>query len=68
MYANERKCENFEQVIEEAHAMRATGAGITGGDPLMAKDRTLEGIKRLKEEFGSQFHIHMYTSLSLIHI
>lgn len=63
MYANERKCENFEQVIEEAHAMRATGAGITGGDPLMAKDRTLEGIKRLKEEFGSQFHIHMYTSI-----
>ena len=63
MYANERKCENFDQVIEEAHAMRATGAGITGGDPLMAKDRTIEGIRRLKDEFGPQFHLHMYTSI-----
>ena len=63
MYANERKCENFDQVIEEAYAMRATGAGITGGDPLMAKDRTLEGIKRLKDEFGQSFHLHMYTSI-----
>ena len=63
MYANERKCENFDQVIEEARAMRATGAGITGGDPLMARERTLEGIKRLKAEFGPSFHLHMYTSI-----
>ncbi len=63
MFANERRCESFDEVIEEAKAMRATGAGITGGDPLMAKDRTLEGIKRLKSEFGQQFHLHMYTSI-----
>jgi len=63
MFANERRCETFEEVIEEAHAMRATGAGITGGDPLMAKERTLEGISRLKEEFGPGFHLHMYTSI-----
>ena len=43
--------------------MRATGAGITGGDPLMARERTLEGIRRLKAEFGPQFHLHMYTSI-----
>ena len=63
MFANERRCETFDEVIEEAHAMRATGAGITGGDPLMAKERTLEGISRLKEEFGPGFHLHMYTSI-----
>ena len=63
MYANERRCETFDEVIEEARAMRATGAGITGGDPLMAKERTLEGISRLKEEFGPGFHLHMYTSI-----
>jgi len=63
MYANERKCETFDEVIEEARAMRATGAGITGGDPLMAKERTLEGISRLKAEFGPGFHLHMYTSI-----
>ena len=39
MFANERRCETFEEVIEEARAMRATGAGITGGDPLMARER-----------------------------
>ena len=63
MFANERRCETFDEVIEEARAMRATGAGITGGDPLMAKERTLEGISRLKKEFGPEFHLHMYTSI-----
>ena len=63
MFANERRCESFDEVIEEARAMRATGAGITGGDPLMARERTLQGISRLKEEFGPGFHIHMYTSI-----
>jgi pyruvate formate-lyase activating enzyme-like uncharacterized protein len=63
MFANERRCETFDEVIEEARAMRATGAGITGGDPLMSKERTLEGISRLKSEFGSEFHLHMYTSI-----
>ena len=63
MFANERRCENFDEVIEEAKAMRATGAGITGGDPLMARERTLEGIRTLKAEFGESFHLHMYTSI-----
>ncbi len=63
MFANERRCETFDEVIEEARAMQATGAGITGGDPLMAKERTIEGIKRLKQEFGKRFHLHMYTSI-----
>ncbi|RAH06203.1 MAG: hypothetical protein CMA00_002700 [Methanobacteriota archaeon] len=63
MFANERRCETFDEVIEEARAMRATGAGITGGDPLMARERTIEGISRLKSEFGPGFHLHMYTSI-----
>jgi len=63
MYANERPCGSFDEVIEEARAMRATGAGITGGDPLMARERSLEGIRALKEEFGQEFHLHMYTSI-----
>ena len=63
MFANERPCTDFTQVIEEAKAMNATGTGITGGDPLMAREHTLEGIKALKAEFGPQHHIHMYTSI-----
>jgi len=63
MYANEKPCENFEDVIEEARAMNATGTGITGGDPLMAKERSLEAIRELKKAFGKEHHIHLYTSI-----
>jgi len=63
MFANERPCTTFDEVIEEARAMNATGAGITGGDPLMDREHTIEGIKRLRSAFGPDFHIHMYTSI-----
>ena len=65
MFANERRVEigDWDAVIEEARAMNATGAGITGGDPVMARERVLEACKILKNEFGDDFHIHMYTSI-----
>ena len=63
MYANERPCNDFSDVIEEAKAMNATGTGITGGDPMMARERSIEAIKTLKKEFGSNHHIHLYTSI-----
>ena len=70
IYANERIIsagENAEaEILEEAHSMRAKGAGITGGDPLMKLDRTVSYIKLLKEKFGVRFHIHLYTSLDLV--
>ena len=65
MFANERPCNDFSEVIEEAHAMSATGTGITGGDPMMDLQRTLDACRILKEEFGSEHHIHMYTSLTV---
>ena len=63
MYANERACEHFEEVIEEARQMNATGTGITGGDPMMDIERSLEAIRHLKRAFGPQHHIHLYTSI-----
>ena len=63
MYANERPCNDFSEVIEEAKAMNATGTGITGGDPMMARERSIEAIKTLKKEFGTTHHIHLYTSI-----
>jgi pyruvate formate-lyase activating enzyme-like uncharacterized protein len=65
MYANERKIEigDWQAVIDESKAMNATGAGITGGDPVMARERVLEGVKILKAEFGPEYHLHMYTSI-----
>ncbi|HIH84533.1 MAG TPA: radical SAM protein [Candidatus Thalassarchaeaceae archaeon] len=64
MFANERRCTDYDEVIEEARAMRATGAGITGGDPMMDFNHTLEGIRRLRSEFGPTFHMHLYTSIA----
>ena len=65
MFANERRCNSFDEVIEEAKAMRATGTGITGGDPMLDFDKTVEAVKILKEEFGPEHHIHCYTSIPI---
>lgn len=61
IYANEWKIEDMKQMLEEANLTEAKGAGITGGDPLVKIDRTVEYIKFLKKKFGKNFHIHIYT-------
>ena len=45
MYANERRVDigDWDAIIEEGRAMNATGTGITGGDPMMAAERSMEG-------------------------
>ena len=65
MFANERRCSNWEEVIEEARAMRATGTGITGGDPMLDFEKTVEAVKVLKKEMGADHHIHCYTSIPM---
>lgn len=65
IYADEWKLKNEEDketLIAEARAIDASGAGITGGDPLLVPNRTIEYIKFLKQTFGKNFHIHLYTS------
>jgi len=52
----------IEDLIIEVAISGAIGAGLTGGDPLVRKERTLETIRTLKREFGEDFHIHLYTS------
>ena len=61
VFADEKRVLRDEDVLDEAHAIRATGAGITGGDPLDAVERTCRYIRLLKEEFGPDFHTHLYT-------
>lgn len=61
-FANERSVSRIEEVLDEAELMDALGTGITGGDPLMAVDRTAECIRALKKRFGRHHHIHLYTS------
>ncbi len=60
--ANERPITNFAGVMLEVSNMNALGAAITGGDPLLCIDKTVEYITNMKKEFGEKFHIHLYTS------
>ncbi|MFA6460708.1 MAG: radical SAM protein [Candidatus Woesearchaeota archaeon] len=66
IFANEREVTSSQDIIKEAELMRAKGAGITGGDPLTKIDRVVEYIQLLKQHFGKEFHIHLYTSLNLV--
>ncbi len=61
VFADEKRVTRDEDVLEEARAIGATGAGITGGDPLDAVERTCHYIQILKREFGAAFHTHLYT-------
>ncbi len=54
--------EDTEKLLLEAKYINATGAGITGGDPFVVWKRTQRYITLLKDNFGSDFHIHLYTS------
>ncbi len=59
-FANERPIRSERDLVEEAELMEAEGASLTGGDPLMRLERTLDVIRTLKGEFGDDFHIHLY--------
>ena len=55
VFANEWKLDNPNdpvELLEEARLTKATGAGITGGDPLARIDRCVQYITLLKKEFG----------------
>ena len=65
IFADEWELDNecdTEKLIREAEAIDATGAGITGGDPLVVWRRVKKYITLLKNTFGDSFHIHLYTS------
>ncbi|MCK9569243.1 4Fe-4S cluster-binding domain-containing protein [Candidatus Pacearchaeota archaeon] len=66
IFANERECKNFDDILEEAKESKATSAGITGGDPLIFFDKTIEFAMKLKKTFGKKFHIHIYLPTKLV--
>lgn len=61
-FADEMPVSDDDDVLFEVKAIRGQGAGISGGDPLCNLERTLKYIHLLKREFGSGFHLHLYTS------
>lgn len=62
VYADEVLVEEDLDVLLEARAIDAQGTGITGGDPLLKIGRTARYIRMLKDFFGEDHHIHLYTS------
>ena len=66
VYINEWPSSAISDVIEEIKLCSSKGVGITGGDPLVKVDRTVEFIKKLKKEFGKGFHVHLYTPMNLV--
>ena len=67
-YSNERKIENFSEIVQEVKAQNAKGCSLTGGDPLLELEKTLDLAKNLKKKFGKKFHIHIYISTKLVDI
>ncbi len=61
-YVNEVLARDVKDVVTEVAANLSKGAGITGGDPIARLDRTVEIIRALKDAFGQNFHIHLYTT------
>jgi uncharacterized protein len=66
VFVNETETTSIQDLIDEVKTSGAKGAGITGGDPLARLARTIQYIKTLKQHFGKEFHIHLYTSLELL--
>ncbi|AGB04190.1 hypothetical protein AciM339_0294 [Aciduliprofundum sp. MAR08-339] len=62
IFADEMPVHSDEDVLLEARLIDAKGTGITGGDPMEVVDRVVHCIHLLKENFGKEHHIHLYTA------
>jgi uncharacterized protein len=63
-YANDRPVEGPEDILAEARLMDALGTSITGGEPLLVPDRVARFCTVLKEAFGGEHHVHLYTGMA----
>ena len=62
VFADEMPVTDEADILFEVNAIKGEGAGISGGDPLCDLERTLKYIRLLKQEYGPNFHLHLYTS------
>jgi len=66
VFADEMPVSVDQDILFEVEAIRGEGAGISGGDPLCSFERTVDYIRLLKSKYGSDFHIHLYTSKTTV--
>ena len=62
VYANEVPIDIPSQIIDVAESMSALGTGVTGGEPLLVLEKVTEYCGMLKEHFGSDHQVHLYTA------
>jgi pyruvate formate-lyase activating enzyme-like uncharacterized protein len=62
VYANEVPVDVPSQIIEVAETMSALGTGVTGGEPLLCLEKVTGYCRMLKEHFGPEHQIHLYTA------
>jgi pyruvate formate-lyase activating enzyme-like uncharacterized protein len=62
IFADEMPVSKDDDILYESRMIGAEGVGISGGDPLCQLERTQHYIELLREEFGPNYHIHLYTS------
>jgi pyruvate formate-lyase activating enzyme-like uncharacterized protein len=66
IFADEMPVADKEDILYETDAIRGEGTGISGGDPLCTAQRTINYIQFLKAHYGRGFHIHLYTSSTMV--
>jgi pyruvate formate-lyase activating enzyme-like uncharacterized protein len=66
VYINERQVSldtsGLDTIFDESEMCLAEGVGITGGDPMEVPERTIQYIRNIREKFGQNYHLHLYTS------
>ncbi|MCE7736446.1 MAG: hypothetical protein GPJ54_16315 [Candidatus Heimdallarchaeota archaeon] len=66
VFINERKLlldsTGLDTLFDESEMCLANGVGITGGDPMEVPERTIQYIRDIREQFGKDYHLHLYTS------
>jgi len=69
VFVNERltPLEQLErEAVLEILRTGAKGASVTGGEPLLKPRVVVELVRRLKDVFSRDFHVHLYTSGTLL--
>jgi pyruvate formate-lyase activating enzyme-like uncharacterized protein len=64
VFANDRPVMQPEEFLAEARVMGALGTSITGGEPLLVPERVARFSSILKEAFGGEHHVHLYTGMA----
>lgn len=61
MFVDDVPVSDVDEAVRVVAERGASGAAITGGDPLVVVERVYALARRLKQEMGNKFHIHLYT-------